>query len=101
LVYFCGFFLKLIKFFKALFLNLAENYKIIIQILNIMKEDEHYICSACGGISDVPGNCQTKGCSKYQQALDECECGNPAIHTDSGENGGGCCGKQGCTDCGR
>ncbi|MDP2599009.1 MAG: hypothetical protein Q8P49_04210 [Candidatus Liptonbacteria bacterium] len=35
----------------------------------------HYICTAeCGGVSDVPGTCQAKECSKHGHPLLPCDC---------------------------
>jgi len=34
-------------------------------------EDKKYVCTECGGISDEPGTCQTEGCAKNGQPLEE------------------------------
>lgn len=35
----------------------------------------HYICTGgCKGKSDVPGQCQSPECKKYQKNLKECHC---------------------------
>jgi len=35
----------------------------------------HYICTGgCEGVSDKPGTCQAKGCSKYHEPLTPCDC---------------------------
>lgn len=35
----------------------------------------HYICTAeCKGVSDVPGTCQAKECSKHGHPLEPCDC---------------------------
>lgn len=34
----------------------------------------HYVCSACGGVSDVPKVCETEGCAKQGQDLTACDC---------------------------
>ena len=42
-----------------------------------MRMAGHYICTGgCRGISDTPGVCQTEGCPKYGQPLEECGCEN-------------------------
>lgn len=36
---------------------------------------QHYICTGgCGGVSDKPGVCQAKDCSKHNHALEPCDC---------------------------
>lgn len=38
-------------------------------------DGKHYVCDGnCGGVSDVPGVCQTPSCPRYDQPLRECEC---------------------------
>lgn len=42
-----------------------------------------YVCTgSCGGSSDVPGTCQTEGCGKHGQELQQCTCdtGTCALH---------------------
>ena len=42
----------------------------------------HYICTAeCGGVSEKPGKCQAKTCSKHDQSLEPCDC-NDKRHYD-------------------
>lgn len=37
--------------------------------------EKHYICTGgCQGVSDRPGVCQTSGCPKHNQPLQECDC---------------------------
>ncbi|MBU1178984.1 hypothetical protein KKB69_01430 [Patescibacteria group bacterium] len=54
-----------------------------------MEEKKHYVCSACGGCSDVLGNCAKESCEKMGQPMEECGCGNPNGHE----------GSKGCDDC--
>lgn len=36
---------------------------------------KHYVCSGeCKGVSDNPGSCRAKDCSKHEQKLKPCEC---------------------------
>lgn len=35
----------------------------------------HYVCDGtCGGVSPVPGVCQTPGCPNFGQPLKDCDC---------------------------
>lgn len=36
----------------------------------------HYVCDECGGVSDIPKNCGTEGCSLNGTPLKECNCDN-------------------------
>ena len=37
----------------------------------------HNVCTGtCGGVADVPGECQGEGCPKKGQSLTECDCGD-------------------------
>lgn len=40
----------------------------------------HYFCSECGGVSETPSACQTEECSKKDQQLQECDCGDTSSH---------------------
>lgn len=36
---------------------------------------EHFICTGgCGGVSGVPGVCQTEGCANFGKPLKACSC---------------------------
>lgn len=37
----------------------------------------HYVCSACGGVSHKPKQCETEGCSMKGHDLTACACENP------------------------
>lgn len=45
---------------------------------------EHYVCEACGGVSDMPGVCQTEGCEKQGSPLKPCDCGDKGMHGKGG-----------------
>lgn len=39
------------------------------------KTDTHFVCTGeCGGVSDKPGTCQAKDCSKHNMLLEKCDC---------------------------
>jgi len=40
----------------------------------------HFICDACGGVSETPGICQTNDCEKNGDELKECNCDMPESH---------------------
>ena len=40
-------------------------------------EDEHYVCPECEMVSSDPVACTTEGCSRYNQALEPCNCDDP------------------------
>jgi len=36
---------------------------------------KHYICTGgCRGVSNIPGTCQAKDCSKHEHVLERCDC---------------------------
>ena len=38
---------------------------------------EHYVCTGgCKGVSETPGVCQASGCTKHNQELIVCDCGD-------------------------
>lgn len=39
-----------------------------------MENNNHYVCSECGGVSGKPGVCQTKNCDCKGEPLEECNC---------------------------
>lgn len=50
---------------------------------------EHYVCKGtCGGVSEVPGVCQTEGCPRQHAPLEKCECtdGHHAMPQGAAEN---------------
>jgi len=44
----------------------------------------HYLCESCGGVSDMPGLCQTDGCDHKGSPLKECDCGDKSMHERGG-----------------
>jgi len=44
----------------------------------------HHVCESCGGVSDVPGICQTEGCEHKGSPLKECDCGDKEMHKKGG-----------------
>ena len=34
----------------------------------------HYVCPVCGGVSNIPKECDTNGCKLEHQPLAQCNC---------------------------
>jgi len=39
-----------------------------------MDQKQHYVCPACGGVSDHPKQCGTPGCVLQGEQLKPCDC---------------------------